>query len=132
MRVYWTAMLAGCAATRQEVIAKLDDQYVGKSVDAFATRFGPPASSIRMNSGDTCYLWQLGVETNIDRSSNRCGSSGSAATKFCKVSVMASTGWIVKALTTEDASGTQGLPGLASVDICGSVCAWHHGIRREN
>jgi len=126
------ASVAGCAATRQEVVAKLGDQYIGKNVDVLVARFGPPASSFRMNSGDTSHLWQLSAETNIDIDSNRYGSRGTATTNFCKVSVIASTAGIVKALTTEDASGTQGILGLAGVDIYGSVCGRHLGIRRES
>lgn len=116
MRVFWTAMLptsvAGCTGTRQEVVARLGDQYIGKNVDALVARFGPLASSFRMNSGETSYLWQLNAETSIDIDSNRYGSSCSATTNFCKVCVIASTAGIVKALTTEDASGTQGIPAL--------------------
>jgi hypothetical protein len=126
------ASVAGCAATRQEVVAKLGDQYIGKNVDVLVTRFGPPTSSFRMNSGETSYLWQLNAETSIDIDSNRYGSRGTATTSFCKVSVIASTAGIVKSLTTEDASGTQGLLGLAGVDIYGSICARHLEMRRES
>jgi hypothetical protein len=123
--------VSGCAASRQEVAARLGDQYVGKNVDALVLQFGPPASSFRMNSGDTSYLWQLTAVTNIDVSSDRYGSSGTAKTNYCKVSVIASPAGIVTKLATEDASGTGGLLGLAGVDIHGSVCARHLGMKRD-
>jgi hypothetical protein len=58
-------MLAGCAASRQEVVAKLGEQYIGQNVDALVIKFGPPASRFKVNSGDTSYIWQLGNQTNI-------------------------------------------------------------------
>jgi hypothetical protein len=124
-------LLGGCAASKQEVVARLGDQYIGKNVDALVLQFGPPASSFRMNSGDTSYIWQLTAETNIAVSSNQHGSSGTAKTNYCKVSVIASPAGIVTRLTTEDASGTGGLLGLAGVDIYGSVCARHLGMKRD-
>jgi hypothetical protein len=136
MRIFGVVALAvwpaGCAASRQEVAARLGDQYVGKNVDALVLQFGPPASSFRMNSGDTSYVWQLTAVTSIDVSSDRYGSSGTAKTDYCKVSVIASSAGIVTRLTTEDASGTGGLLGMAGVDIHGSVCARHLGMRRES
>lgn len=47
------AALAGCAASRLEVATRLGDQYVGQNVDALVIKFGPPASTFKMNSGDT-------------------------------------------------------------------------------
>jgi len=35
-------------------------------VDALVAEFGPPATTFKMNNGDTSYLWQLGATTNID------------------------------------------------------------------
>ena len=58
------AALGGCAASRQEVIARLGEQYIGQNVDALVVKFGPPASTFKMNSGDTSYIWQLGNQTN--------------------------------------------------------------------
>jgi hypothetical protein len=52
------AALGGCAASRQEVVSRLGDEYVGQSVDALVIKFGPPASTFKMNSGDTSYIWQ--------------------------------------------------------------------------
>jgi hypothetical protein len=45
--------LAGCAASRQEVAARLGDQFVGKNVDALVVQFGPPTSTFKMNSGQS-------------------------------------------------------------------------------
>lgn len=124
--------LAACAATRQEVATRLGDQYVGKNVDSLVVQFGPPVSQFRMNSGDTSYVWQLTSVTSINVDSDRYGSSGTAKTHFCKVSVIASPNGTVTRLTTEDSSGTGGLLGAAGVDIYGSVCARHLGMKRES
>jgi hypothetical protein len=126
-----TAVLAvlaagGCAATKQEVSENLGNKFIGKNVDALVTEFGPPASSFRMNSGETSYLWQLSAVTRINMSEG----SGTAKTNYCKVNVIASKTGTVTKLTTEDASGTGGVLGLAGVDIYGSVCAQHLGMPR--
>src|SRR5258708_12283468 len=52
------AALGGCAASRQEVATRLGDEYVGQNVDALVIKFGPPASTFKMNSGDTSSIWQ--------------------------------------------------------------------------
>lgn len=95
-------------------------------------QFGPPVSQFRMNSGDTSYVWQITSVTSINVDSNRYGSSGTAKTYFCKVSVVASPTGIITRLSTEDSSGTGGLLGAVGVDIYGSVCAQHLGMKRES
>jgi hypothetical protein len=60
------AALGGCAASREEVVNRLGGQYIGQNVDVLVMRFGPPASTFKMNSGDTSYIWQLGNQTNIN------------------------------------------------------------------
>ena len=85
------AALEGCAASRQETAARLGQQYVGQNVDALVVRFGPPASTFKMNSGETSYVWQLGNQTDI----NTYRDVGAASTLFCKVNVVATPGGIV-------------------------------------
>jgi hypothetical protein len=119
--------LPGCAATKQEVSANLGDLFLGKNVDALVSEFGPPASTFRMNSGETAYVWQLSAVTKI----NTNDGIGTAKTNYCKVNVISSPTGIVTKLTTEDESGTGGIVGLAGVDIYGSVCARHLGMRRQ-
>ena len=41
------SVLAGCAASRQEVVARLGDQYIGQNVDALVVKFGPPTSMFK-------------------------------------------------------------------------------------
>ena len=118
------AVLAGCAATRQEVSDKLGSRFLGKSVDALVSEFGPPTSAFKMNSGETAYVWQPSAVTNINTSEG----SGTAKTNYCKVSVISSPNGLVTKLTTEDSSGTGGILGLAGVDIHGSICARHLGM----
>jgi hypothetical protein len=126
------AALGGCAASKQEVVARLGDQYVGKNVDALVLQFGPPTSTFKMSSGDTSYVWQLSAVTDINVSTNKYGnSSGTATTDYCKVNVIASSAGIVTRLTTEDASGTGGLLGLTGVDIYGSICGQRLGMKPQ-
>jgi len=118
------AALPGCAASKQEVATRLGEQYVGHNVDALVVKFGPPASTFKMNSGDTSYIWQLGNQTNIvaDR------GTGVATTQFCKVSVIANKNGIVSQLNTEDANAGGGLYGV--LGMLGSICANRLGIER--
>ena len=122
-------LIGGCFATKQEVATRLNDQYIGKSVDALVVEFGPPTSSFRMNSGETSYVWQLAAETDIAIHSSKHFSSGSASTTYCKVSVVASPTGIVTRLTTEDTSGTGQVVGI---DVIGSMCARRLGMKRES
>jgi hypothetical protein len=120
------AALTGCAASRQEVVARLGEQYIGQNVDALVVKFGPPASTFKMNSGDTSYIWQLGNQTNIyaDR------GSGIASTQFCKVSVIASKTGIVSQLNTEDSNADGGIGG--ALGMYGSIRANRLGIERQS
>jgi hypothetical protein len=59
------AALSGCAASRQEVATRLGDQYVGQNVDALVVKFGPPASTFKMNRGETSYIWQPGNQRTL-------------------------------------------------------------------
>jgi hypothetical protein len=120
------AALAGCAASRQEVATRLGDQYVGQNVDALVVKFGPPASTFKMNSGDTSYIWQLGNQTNI----NTDRGSGIASTQFCKVSVIGSKTGIVSQLNTEDSNAGGGLGG--ALGMYGSICANRLGMERQS
>lgn len=91
--------LSGCFATMQQVAGSLSNTYVGQNVDLMVTRFGPPATSFKMNSGETAYMWQLSALTDIDT----YRGIGTAQTFFCKIDVVASAAGIVTKLTTEDA-----------------------------
>jgi hypothetical protein len=119
------ATLAGCAASKQEVAARLGDQYVGQNVDALVIKFGPPASTFKMNSGDTSYIWQLGNQTNI----NTDRGSGIASTQFCKVSVVANKTGVVSQLNTEDSNAGGGLG--SALGMYGSICANRLGMERQ-
>lgn len=120
-------VLAACAATRQEVAQNLGQRYMGQNADALVSEFGPPASTFRMNSGETAYVWQLSAVTSFVYGEGQ----GAAATSYCRIKVIASPGGIVTALTTEDASGTGGFLGLAGIDVRGSICARRLGMPRR-
>jgi hypothetical protein len=115
--------LGGCAASREEVVARLGEHYIGQNVDQLVIDFGPPASTFKMNSGDTSYIWQLGNQTNA------VGGNGSAiaSTRFCKVSVVASKTGIVTLLNTEDSNAGGGFAG--AVGMYGSLCAQRLGMQ---
>jgi hypothetical protein len=118
--------LPGCAASREEVAVRLGSQYVGQNVDALVVKFGPPASTFKMNSGDTSYVWQLGNQTNI----NTDRGTGMASTVYCKVSVIASKTGVVTQLNTEDSNAGVGLPG--ALGMYGSICANRLGMERQS
>lgn len=126
--------LAGCGASRQEVAQRLGDQYIGRSVDSLVVDFGPPASTFKMNSGETAYVWQLGAVTNtyIAAHGNNA-ASGSSSTDFCKVNVIASMNGTVTRFSTEDRAGSTGLLSRATgADFNGSLCARRLGMRRQS
>ncbi len=118
--------LGGCAASRQEVVARLGDHYIGQNVDALVVDFGPPANTFKMNSGDTSYVWQLGNQTNFVSDEG----SGIAATRFCKVSVIANKAGVVTQLNTEDSNAGGGIAG--AVGMYGSICANRLGIQAKH
>jgi hypothetical protein len=119
------AALGGCAASKQEVVARLGDQYIGQNVDALVLQFGPPTSVFKMNSGQSSYIWQLSAVTDIatDR------GYGTASTRFCKVSVIASPTGIVQQLNTEDQNAGVGVPGL--LGVYGSMCGQRLGMKPQ-
>jgi hypothetical protein len=130
MRILATALLCaalgGCAASRQEVVARLGDQYLGQNVDALVVKFGPPTSTFKMNSGESSYIWQLGNQTDVavDR------GYGSMSTRFCKVNVIASKTGTVTQLTTEDSNAGGGVYG--AMGLYGSICANRLGMERQS
>lgn len=119
------AALGGCAALKHEVVARLGDQYIGQNVDALVLQFGPPTSVFKMNSGQSSYIWQLSAVTDIatDR------GYGTASTRFCKVSVIASPTGIVQQLNTEDQNAGVGVPGL--LGVYGSMCGQRLGMKPQ-
>ncbi len=123
--VAFCAALGGCAASKQEVVARLGDQYIGQNVDALVLQFGPPTSVFKMNSGQSSYIWQLSAVTDIatDR------GYGTASTRFCKVSVIASPTGIVQQLNTEDQNAGVGVPGL--LGVYGSMCGQRLGMKPQ-
>ncbi|MEY9437336.1 hypothetical protein [Bradyrhizobium elkanii] len=120
------AVLAGCAASKQEVIARLGDQYIGQNIDRLVVQFGPPTSTFRMNSGQSSYVWQLSAVTDIatDR------GWGTASTRYCKVSVIASSTGIVEQLYTEDSNAGYGVGGV--VGMYGSICGQRLGMKPQS
>jgi hypothetical protein len=115
--------LAGCAASRQDVVARLGSEFVGQNVDALVVKFGPPSSMFKMNSGGSSYQWQLTAITDM------AGDRGfaQAQTRFCKVSVITSPTGIVTQLDTEDSNAGAGIGG--AIGMYGSICAQRLGMR---
>lgn len=117
--VMLAAILGGCAASKQEVAARLGAEYIGQNVDALVLRFGPPISAFKMNSGDSSQVWQLGAGTSIQGDGN---GGGTASTYYCKITVIASPKGTINQLNTED-SNASGLIGATGVygSFCGNV-----------
>jgi hypothetical protein len=103
----------------------LGDQFIGQNVDSLVLQFGPPASVFKMNSGQSSYIWQLSAVTDIatDR------GYGTASTRCCKVSVVASPTGIVQQLNTEDQNAGVGVPGL--LGVYGSMCGQRLGMKPQ-
>ena len=123
LAVFAAAFVAGCAASREEVAARLGAEYVGQNVDVLVKKFGPPASTFKMNSGETSYQWQLGNQTNVSRG----GTFG--ATLFCKVRVIVAPNGTIKDLATEDANAGSGFDQALGTN--GSICAQTLGMARS-
>ena len=117
--------LSSCAASRQEVVVRLGDQFIGQNVDSLVLQFGPPTSTFKMNSGHSSYVWQLTAVTDI------AGDRGyaQAQSRFCKVSVIASPTGIVTQLNTEDSNAGFGLAG--ALGAYGSICARRLGMKPQ-
>jgi hypothetical protein len=125
--------LGGCYASTQEVRAKMGQDYIGKHVDTLVTRFGPPANSFRMQTGETSYVWQLASESSISvyRDGPR-SASGSARTYDCKLNVIASPAGMITKLDTEDKNGGIAIVGMNDPFlVTGSICAERLGITRQ-
>lgn len=116
-------LLSGCFAAREEVAARLGEQYIGQNADVLVAQWGPPASTFKMNSGGYSYVWQLAARTDIavDR------GYGSMATRVCKVSVVTDERGTVRQLNTEDSSASGGIYG--AIGVGGSICAQRLGIQ---
>jgi hypothetical protein len=78
-----------------------------------------------MNSSQTSYIWQLSAVTDIatDR------GYGTASTRYCKVSVIASPTGVVQQLDTEDRNAGYGVPGL--LGVYGSTCGQRLGMKPQ-
>jgi hypothetical protein len=123
--VVLSAALVGCAASRQEVAARLGAQFIGQNVDALVLKFGPPASTFRLNSGQGSYVWQLTAITDIVADQGY----GRASTRFCKVSVITSPTGVVTDLDTEDSNAGAGIAG--AFGAYGSICAHRLGMKPQ-
>lgn len=110
-------IVAGCAATQEQVTAALGSKYIGRSVDQLVLEFGPPASTFKMSAGSTAYQWELANHTKMRV--NDYG--GSASTLYCRVRAIAGADNIVRSVSTEDASNVVGE----------SLCAKRLGIMRQ-
>lgn len=118
-------LLVGCAASREEVVSRLGSKYIGASTDALVRDLGPPATTFRMNSGETSLVWQLTSITDISGSDGR----GQASTRFCKVMVIADQHGTVRRLDTEDSNAGRG--GIATMaGAFGSICAQRLGMEK--
>jgi hypothetical protein len=132
MNVALCALLGGCAASVPEVRARLGQEYIGKNVDTLVMRWGPPASTFKMNNGQTSYVWQIGTETQVQLTGGSGGSknyTGSTQTFTCKVSVIASASGTVSQLDVQDSKAEQGVFGAETG--LSSMCGEQLGMKRQ-
>ncbi|MGH6682101.1 MAG: hypothetical protein ACREDL_24925 [Bradyrhizobium sp.] len=122
------ATLTGCAASRQEVVARLGDQFTGQNVDALLIKLGPPTKTFKMSSGDTLYSWQLVEGSRSNRTSDGPRFSRTGL-RYCEVNAVVSKDSIVTQLNTDDTNAGRGIVGTLGAN--GSVCAHRLGIRRQ-
>ncbi len=123
--------LAGCYATGANVETKLAQDYIGKNVDALVVRWGPPASSFKMNSGETAYSWHLATGSSISISRHgQSSASGSSRENACKVNVVASPSGTIKSLATEDSDTSLYYGPIPTGVELGSVCAEKLGMKQ--
>ena len=100
------ATLAGCAASKQEVVARLGDQFTGQNVDALLVKLGPPTKTFKMSSGDMLYSWQLVNQTLRESRHNQTGL------RYCEVNAVVSKDSIVTQLNTKDSNAGRGIVGM--------------------
>jgi hypothetical protein len=105
--------LSACAAGVNDAAQRIQNRFVGGSVDALVVAFGPPASSFKMDTGETAYVWQLASTMSVDQYS--------ANMFYCKINVIASVSGTVTRLTTQDAVNGFGE----------SLCATRLGMSRQ-
>jgi len=123
--------LGGCYATGADVRARLGQDYVGKNVDALVVRWGPPASTFKMNSGETAYVWQLTTASSVSVYRDGQGSaSGSSRGYACKINVIASPTGTVTRLDTEDKDNSIYYGPIPTGIQTGSLCAEHLGMKQ--
>ncbi|MET4274283.1 MULTISPECIES: hypothetical protein [unclassified Bradyrhizobium] len=123
--------LGGCYATGADVRAKLGQDYVGKNVDALVVRWGPPASTFKMNSGEIAHSWQLASGSSFSVSRDgRDSASGSSQGYACKVNVVASPSGTIKSLDTEDKDNSLYYGPIPTGVQLGSVCAEQLGMKQ--
>jgi hypothetical protein len=65
--------LSGCTTTRQAV-ADLNARWVGHNTDDFFLRYGAPRQSLKMNSGNTLYVWASSGSVPLPEVSNTYGT----------------------------------------------------------
>lgn len=116
-------LLGACAASKQEVATRLGGEFIGQNVDALVVKFGPPSSMFKMNNGSSSYVWQLSAVTDVDVDRGY----GTASTRYCKVSAIASPTGIITQLNTEDTNAGGGVAG--AIGLYGSMCAQRLGMQ---
>ena len=123
--------LGGCYATGADVRARLGQDYIGKNVDALVVRWGPPANSFKMNSGETAYTWLLATASSFSVSRDGQGSaSGSSRGYGCKLNVVASPNGTITKLDTEDKDSSLYYGPIPTGVQLGSVCAEQLGMKQ--
>jgi hypothetical protein len=80
--------LTGCVASNEQLLTRLNTKYVGQSVDAMVNQYGPPASTFKMSSGETSYMWQ---SNDVQRVNCKISAIAAPTGLVTKVSIYAAS-----------------------------------------
>jgi hypothetical protein len=81
-------LLTSCTTTEQAKRA-LDAQFVGKPIDEFFLRHGPPVQQHKTQDGKTIYVWN----------SNPASQGTARPVTFCEVQLVADSAAILRSVT---------------------------------
>lgn len=104
-------LVAGCTTT-QMAQNYLDSNYVGKNMDEFVLKYGPPFGKFQLNNGDVLYSWSSEVKnyampatttvsgTNMNGYVNATATTwgGGSVSVYCKVNLVVGPDGVIKSL----------------------------------
>jgi len=106
------ALLLAACTTTQMAQDYLNHSYVGKNMDEFVMKYGPPYGKYQMNNGDVLYSWSsevknyglpatttiTGTSVNGVYNGTAVTSGGGSVSVFCKVQLQVGADGVIKSL----------------------------------